>query len=69
MKKELIDEMNNFAIRVLKGGSKVSPQEAAILPSVLGILKSFPNTDETEKGPQQMDEALAEICKRSTCQR
>lgn len=41
MKKDVIEEMNNFAIRVLKGKEDVQPQETAILPEILKILKSL----------------------------
>ena len=41
MKKEVIAEMNNFAIRVLKGEGSAHPQEVAILPEVLHILKTL----------------------------
>lgn len=35
----IIGEMKNFAIRVLKGGADVTPQETAILPEILKMLK------------------------------
>lgn len=45
MKKEVIAEMNNFAIRVLKGEGSAHPQEVAILPEVLHILKTLPEDE------------------------
>lgn len=45
MKKEVIAEMNNFAIRVLKGEGSAHPQEVAILPEVLHILKALPEDE------------------------
>ena len=41
MKKEVIEEMNNFAVRILKGEKNNHPQEIAILPEILNILKSL----------------------------
>lgn len=35
----IIEEMKNFAIRVLKGGADVTPQETAILPEILKMLE------------------------------
>lgn len=35
----IIEEMKNFAIRVLKGGADVTPQETAILPEILIMLE------------------------------
>lgn len=43
MKKDVIEEMNNFAIRVLKGKEDVHAQETAILPEILKILESMPD--------------------------
>ena len=43
MKKEVIEEINNFALRVLKGGPEVNMQETAILPEILHILNSLPD--------------------------
>lgn len=37
MKKEVIEEMESFSIRVLKG-ENVTPQETAVLPEILEIL-------------------------------
>lgn len=37
MKKEVIEEMENFSIRVLKG-ENATPQETAVLPEILEIL-------------------------------
>lgn len=45
MEKKVIEEMNNFAIRVLKGERDVHPQEIAILPGVLHILKDLPEDE------------------------
>lgn len=39
MKKEIIDQMEEFATRVLKGGENVNMEEIAILPEVLKILQ------------------------------
>lgn len=39
MKREIIEEMEKFASRVLKGGDNVNMQETAILPQVLEILE------------------------------
>ena len=35
----IIEEMKNFAIRVLKGGADATPQETAILPEILKMLE------------------------------
>lgn len=35
----IIEEMRKFAIRVLKGGPDVTPQETAILPEILKLLE------------------------------
>lgn len=43
MKKEVVEEINNFALRVLKGGPEVNMQETAILPEILHILNSLPD--------------------------
>lgn len=43
MKKEVVEEINNFALRVLKGGPEVTMQETAILPEILHILNSLPD--------------------------
>ena len=47
MKKEVIEELNDFVIRVLKGGEEVHPQETAVLPEVLNILKSLPDSEDS----------------------
>ena len=44
MEKDVIEEMNNFALRVLKG-KDVHPQETAILPEILKILESLPDSE------------------------
>lgn len=49
MKKEVIEEMNNFAIRILKGKENVHPQEIAILPEILHILKTCQKRNLTGK--------------------
>ena len=43
--KDVIEEMNNFALRVLKGKEDVHPQETAILPEILKILESLPDSE------------------------
>lgn len=50
MKKEVIEEMNNFAIRILKGKENVHPQEIAILPEILHILKNLSEEESDRKG-------------------
>lgn len=45
MEKDVIEEMNNFALRVLKGKEDVHPQETAILPEILKILESLPDSE------------------------
>lgn len=50
MKKDVIEEMNNFAIRVLKGQEDVRPQETAILPEILKILESMPDSESDRDG-------------------
>lgn len=45
VKREVIEEMNNFVIRVLKGGSEVNLQETAILPEILHILETLPDNE------------------------
>ena len=35
----LIIEMEEFAMRVLKGGENVTPQETAILPEILKMIE------------------------------
>lgn len=40
MSELLIIEMEEFAMRVLKGGENVTPQETAILPEILKMLES-----------------------------
>lgn len=39
MKKEIVSQIEEFVIRVMKGGEKVHPQETAILPKMLKILQ------------------------------
>ncbi len=46
MNKDLKIEMENFSIRVLKGGKDVHPQEMAIFPEVLKILIDLPDRGE-----------------------
>ena len=48
--KDVIEEMNNFAIRVLKGQEDVRPQETAILPEILKILESLPDRESDRDG-------------------
>lgn len=36
----IIEEMKNFAIRVLKGGADVTPQETAILPEIIKMIEN-----------------------------
>lgn len=50
VKKDVIEEMNNFAIRVLKGKEDVHPQETAILPEILKILESLPDSESDRDG-------------------
>lgn len=50
MKKDVIEEMNNFTIRVLKGKEDVHPQETAILPEILKILESLPDSESDRDG-------------------
>ena len=50
MKKEVIEEMNNFAIRILKGEKNVHSQEIAILPEILHILKNLSEEESDRKG-------------------
>ena len=45
MDKVLIEEMKSFAIRVLEG-KNAHPQETAILPEILKMIKELPD-DET----------------------
>lgn len=40
MSELLIVEMEKFAMRILKGGEDVTPQETAILPEILKMLES-----------------------------
>lgn len=42
MDKKIVEAMENFAIRTLKGDGDIHPQEVAILPEVLKILKGLP---------------------------
>lgn len=49
MKKEVIEEMNNFAIRILRGEKNVHPQEIAILPEILHILKNLSEEESDRK--------------------
>lgn len=42
MDKKIVEAMGNFAIRTLKGDGDIHPQEVAILPEVLKILKGLP---------------------------
>ncbi len=49
MKEELVKEMNDFAIRVLKGGENAHPQEIAILPQILEILERLPGKKKTDR--------------------
>lgn len=53
MKKEIISETEKFAIRVLRGGNDVNPQETAILPTILRFLDTLPEHDKT--GPADDD--------------
>lgn len=34
------EEMEKFVIRVLKGGTDVTPQETAILPEIIKLIKN-----------------------------
>ncbi|WP_302626773.1 hypothetical protein [uncultured Eubacterium sp.] len=36
----IVNAMEEFALRVLKGGANVTPQETAILPEILEKIKS-----------------------------
>ena len=49
MKKEVIEEMNTCAIRRLKGKENVPPQEIAILPEILHILKNLSEEESDRK--------------------
>lgn len=46
MKKEVIKSIENFVIRVSKGGEAVSPQETAILPDMVELLDRLPANNE-----------------------
>lgn len=41
MEQRIIEEMKDFAIRVLKGGECITSQETAILPEILKMLAKF----------------------------
>lgn len=45
---ELINKMNEFAERVLKGGEHVTPQETAVLPHILEMLLREKPSAETD---------------------
>ena len=49
MKKEIVNKMEEFAIRVLEGGDGVNAQETAILPEVLDILQKETTEDDDGK--------------------
>lgn len=49
MNKDLKIEMENFSIRVLKGGKDIHPQEIAILPDILKIIAEEEKTQKREK--------------------
>lgn len=52
MKKEIIEEMNNFALRVLRGENN-SPQETAILPQILEKLENLPDEQKSGRSERQ----------------
>ena len=46
MDKKIVEAMKNFAIRTLNGDGDIHPQEVAILPEVLKILKDLPEDNQ-----------------------
>ena len=46
MDKKIVEAMENFAIRTLNGDGDIHPQEVAILPEVLKILKDLPEDNQ-----------------------
>ena len=49
MDKKIVEAMENFAIRTLKGDGDIHPQEGAILPEVLKILKDLTEDNQQEE--------------------
>lgn len=46
MDKEIVEAMKKFAIRTLNGYGDIRPQEVAILPEVLKLLKDLPEDNQ-----------------------
>lgn len=46
MDKKIVEAMENFAIRTLNGDGDIHPQEVAILPEVLKLLKDLPEDNQ-----------------------
>lgn len=55
MDKKIVEAMENFAIRTLKGDGDIHPQEVAILPEVLKILKDLPEDNTASKEPDILE--------------
>lgn len=63
MDKKIVEAMENFAIRTLNGDGDIHPQEVAILPEVLKILKDLPEDNrQAEKILASTRETRRERC-------
>ena len=55
MNKKIVEAMKNFAIRTLNGDGDIHPQEVAILPEVLKLLKDLPEDNTESKEPDILE--------------